>query len=137
MPLSELKYCVSGIGVLVGGNLSLIDVMIGTPYQIDFKDKILLIEETNEPLYKVDRMLQKLRLSNILSELKGIVIGSITYKGDMLNDYGYFELFKEFLKPLNIPVLYGLPIGHVSPRLTVPIGAEVEIDTNECTLKII
>ena len=124
-------------GILVGGNLSLIDVMIGTPYQIDFKNKILLLEEVHEPLYRVDRMLQKLRLSGILRDLKGIIIGGITYKEVVKRDYGYFELFKEFLEPLNIPVLYGLPIGHVTPRLTVPIGAEVEINTNEFTLRII
>ncbi len=124
-------------GILVGGNLSLIDVMIGTPYQIDFKNKILLLEEVNEPLYRVDRMLQKLRLSGILSDLKGIVIGGITYKNVIKRDYGYYELFKEFLEPLKIPVLYGLPIGHVTPRLTVPIGAVVEINTENKTLKII
>ena len=124
-------------GVLVGGNLSLIDTMIGTPYQIDFKDKILLLEETNEPPYKVDGMLQKLRLSGILSELKGIVIGSISNKIKVKTNYGFFELFKEILEPLNIPVLYGLPIGHITPRLTIPIGVEVEINTDEYTLTIL
>ena len=123
-------------GILVGGNLSLIDVMIGTPYQIDFKNKILLIEEVNEGVYRIDRMLQKLRLSGVLNELKGIVIGSITNKSTIKREYGYYELFKEFLEPLHIPVLYGLPIGHVSSRLTVPIGAEVEIDINKKTLRI-
>ncbi|MCK5761402.1 MAG: LD-carboxypeptidase [Candidatus Izimaplasma sp.] len=124
-------------GILVGGNLSLVDVMIGTPYQIDFKNKILLLEEVNEPPYRVDRMLQKLRLSGILNELNGIVIGSVTYKNAVKTDYGYYELFKEFLEPLNIPVLYGLPIGHITSRLTVPIGAKVEINTKDFTLKIL
>ena len=124
-------------GILVGGNLSLIDVMIGTPYQIDFNNKILLLEDVGEAIYRIDRMLQKLRLSGILSQLKGVVIGGITYREVVQRDYGYYELFKEFLEPLNIPVLYGLPIGHVTPRLTVPIGAEVEINTDEYTLKII
>ncbi len=124
-------------GIIVGGNLSLIDVMIGTPYQLDFNNKILLIEEINEEVYQVDRMLQKLRLSGILSVLKGIIIGGITYKKAENKEYGYYELFKEILEPLNIPVLYGLPIGHVTPRLTIPIGAEVEINTFEFTLKII
>lgn len=139
----ENKYNIKTIGkgktkgILVGGNLSLISFMIGTPYQIDFKDKILFLEETNEPLYKVDGMLQKLRLSGILNNLKGIVIGSITNKKDIQTDYGYYELFKEILEPLNIPVLYGLPIGHISPRLTIPIGAEVEINTDEYTLIIL
>ena len=124
-------------GILVGGNLSLIDVMIGTPYQIDFNNKILLIEEVGEAVYQVDRLLQKLRLSGILSVLKGVIIGGITYKKAVKKEYGYYELFKEFLEPLEIPVLYGLPIGHVTPRLTVPIGAEVEINTFEFTMKII
>ena len=135
----KIKSIGNGVarGILVGGNLSLMDVMIGTPYQIDFKDKILLLEDVHEPIYRVDRMLQKLRLSGILSELKGVVIGGMTYKKVIKRDYDYFELFKEFLEPLNIPVLYGLPIGHVTPRLTVPIGAEVEIDVSKLTLKII
>ncbi len=125
-------------GILVGGNLSLIDVMIGTPYQIDFKDKILLIEETNEAVYQIDRMLQKLRLSGILKQLKGVIIGGITNnQKDQNQDDAYYQLFKEVLEPLKIPVLYGLPIGHVTPRLTVPIGAEVEINTFEFTLRII
>ncbi len=135
----KIKTINEGIakGKLVGGNLSLIDAMIGTPYQIDFKDKILLIEEINEEVYQVDRMLQKLRLSGILKVLKGIIIGGITYKKEVNKEYGYYELFKDVLEPLKIPVLYGLPIGHVTPRLTVPIGAEVEINTFEFTLKII
>jgi len=124
-------------GVLVGGNLSLIDSMIGTPYQIDFTNKILLIEEINEEVYQVDRMLQKLRLSGILSVLKGIIIGGLTSKKEVNKEYDYFKLFNEFLEPLKIPVLYGLPIGHVTPRLTVPIGGEVEINTIDFTMKIL
>ena len=135
----NIKTIGTGIakGILVGGNLSLIDAMIGTPYQIDFKEKILLIEEINEAVYQVDRMLQKLRLSGILKDLKGIIVGGITNKQAENKEYGYYELFKDLLEPLKIPVLYGLPIGHVTPRLTVPIGAEVEINTFEFTLKII
>lgn len=135
----NLKSIGTGIakGVLVGGNLSLMDVMIGTPYQIDFKDKILLLEDVGEAIYRIDRMLQKFRLSGILSELKGVIIGGITYKEVVKRDYGYFELFKEYLEPLNIPVLYGLPIGHVTPRLTVAIGGEVEINIEKLILTII
>ena len=114
----------------------LVGILEGNYLQLDeYED--LLIEEINEEVYQIDRMLQKLRLSGILSVLKGVIVGGITYKKDINKEDGYYDLFKEILEPLKIPVLYGLPIGHVTPRLTVPIGAEVEINTFLFTMKII
>lgn len=132
----DVKVINEGIseGVLVGGNLSLLDVLISSEYMFDPKGKILLIEEVQEPNYRIDRMMQKMRLAGVLDKLSGIVIGGIT--GEDTPQKGSFEKFKEILSQYNYPVLFNLPIGHVTPRLTVPIGAEVKIDTYEKTLTI-
>ncbi len=132
----DVKVINEGIseGVLVGGNLSLLDVLISSEYMFDPKGKILLIEETQEQNYRIDRMMQKMRLAGVLDKLSGIVIGGIT--GEDTPQKGSFEKFKELLSEYDYPILFNLPIGHVTPRLTVPIGAEVKIDTYEKTLTI-
>ncbi len=125
-------------GVLVGGNLSLMCAMSGSEFMFDPTNKILLIEEIHEEVYRVDRMLQNLRLSGILNKVKGIVVGGITAPKEQLDkEYSYYQLFTEFLQPLGIPVIYNFPIGHVTPRYTVPIGAKVELNTYSKSLTII
>ena len=125
-------------GVLVGGNLSLICAMNGSEYMFDPPNKILLLEEIHEEVYRVDRMLQNLRLSGVLNKVLGIVVGGITAPKEQLDkEYSYYQLFREFLEPLGIPVIYNFPIGHVTPRYTVPIGGKVILNTYKKSLKII
>lgn len=129
-PTIPLNIINDGIceGEVVGGNLSLIYTLMGTPYEIDFKDKILFIEEVNEAPYAVDRMLSSLILSKKLNNLKGIICGYFTgcvSEGDQTVD----ELLVHYLKPLNIPFVTNFQSGHNKPFINIPIGLKVKLDT--------
>lgn len=126
-------------GTLVGGNLSLICNTIGTPYEIDTKDKILFIEEIGEAPYKIDRMLTQLILSNKLSSCKGIIIGQFTnctlphYERSLTTE----EVIYDRIIKLNKPTLLNFMSGHSYPKLTLPIGAKVKLNCKNCSLQII
>ena len=119
-------------GRLMGGNLSLICATLGTPYEIDADDIILFIEDVNEPLYKVDRLLTQMRLAGKLDNLRGVLIGD--FAG--LETNTLMALFKQELGPLKIPVLAGWRGGHCDPNLTLPIGAMVRLDSHNQTLML-
>lgn len=122
-------------GILVGGNLSLLSVFVAMDIKDYFKDKILLIEELKEPLYRIDRMLQTLRLRGVFDELKGVIIGGIT--GDKTPQEGSLELFKDVFEHYDYPILFNAPLGHVTPRFTVPIGGYVSIDSRNKQIKVL
>ncbi|WP_130805396.1 S66 peptidase family protein [Senegalia massiliensis] len=125
-------------GILTGGNLALITGTIGTPYEIDTKDKILFIEDIGEYTFKVDRMLRQIKLAGKLNVLKGIILGDFNncIKEDD-GDQSLMEVFEEMLSPLNIPIVYNIKSGHCTPNITLPLGAKVEIDADNLKLKII
>jgi len=130
-------------GILVGGNLSVLVALIGTPYDIDFSGKILFLEEIGESPYKIDRMLTQLLLSAKLAQLKGIALGVFIDCDDNPEDEDYDksvsleEVLKERLANLNIPIMYGLPFGHISDNATIPVGALAELNTNKESLTIL
>lgn len=117
-------------GELVGGNLSLICSTLGTPYVINTKDKILFIEEVEEEPYKIDRMLTHLSLSGILQQCRGFIIGQ--FKDCEFSKYKesltLSEIFEDRILSLKKPTLTNFQSGHSYPKITIPIGAEVEID---------
>ena len=133
----EIDVLSEGIseGILVGGNLSLLNVFIAMDFKDYFKDKILLIEEVNEPLYRIDRMLQTLRLNGVFEDLKGVIIGGISE--DKTPQKGSKELFQDLLNDYEYPILFNAPIGHVTPRYTVPIGGKVRIDTSKKSITVL
>ena len=118
-------------GNLIGGNLGLICNTLGTPYEVDLKNKILFIEEVSEEPYKVDRMLTQLLLSNKLQQCSGIILGQ--FRDCALPHYDRSltleEVFEDRLYDLGIPMFSGLCSGHDYPKLTLPIGAMVKMDT--------
>jgi muramoyltetrapeptide carboxypeptidase len=130
-------------GQLIGGNMSMICGTLGTPYEIETKDKLLFIEDVGEQPYRIDRMLTQLRLAGKLQSAKGIIVGYC--KGcdyDVLQpsriwDYSLGEIVDNLLGNLGIPVIYGLTIGHTSNQLTLPIGVNAELDADAKTLNII
>lgn len=117
----------SASGTLVGGNLTLICSTLGTPYEIDTKDKILFIEEVNEPVYAIDRMLTQLNYSGKLQEVAGIMVGDF----NVFDKKASAKLLKKMLKGLGVPVAYGIQSGHCNPLLTLPLGAEVCLNPNK------
>ena len=127
-------------GGLIGGNLTLISTTLGTPYEIDTKDKILLLEDVGEEPYRVDRMLTQLRLANKLQQARGIVFGECAgcdfsgLKSSRDWDYTLGEVLDKILGNLGIPVFFGLTFGHTSDQITLPLGIEVEMDADKKVL---
>lgn len=117
-------------GELVGGNLSLICSTIGTPYEINTENKILFIEEVGEEPYAVDRMLTHLLLANKLQRCKGLLLGQFTdctlphYERSLTLD----EVLQDRLFSMNKPILSNFMTGHGNPKLTLPIGANINLD---------
>ena len=126
-------------GRLVGGNLSLVCALMGTKWEIDTADSILFLEEINEEPYRVDRLLTQLAISGKLAACAGVALGRFT-KSDVVRG-GEFDLslsieqvLRNVLEPLGIPTLYGMSIGHIRSKLTVPVGALATLDADARTL---
>lgn len=126
-------------GVLIGGNLSMICATIGTPYEIDFRNKILFIEDIDEPPYSIDRLLTQLILSDKLKSCRGFVLGH--FKGcDNINNpksHRLIEVIEDRILSLNKPTLLNLASGHDNPNLLLPIGANVELDVNSKCIHVL
>ena len=129
----------SGRGALIGGNLTLLQCLIGTPYFPDLDGAILFIEEVGEALYRVDRMLAHLRLIGALDRLAGIVVGRFTELQRQIPDgaLGLDEVLGTYLRPLGIPVGYGFPIGHIDDQWTLPLGVRARFDADAGELELL
>ncbi|MGB5596644.1 MAG: LD-carboxypeptidase [Crocosphaera sp.] len=119
-------------GKLIGGNLSVLSGIIGSPYVPDLTGYILFIEDVGENIYRIDRMITHLKIAGILDKLSGFIFGQCT--NCLPNgDYGSLTLeqvLNDHIKPLGIPAWFGAQIGHIEPILTFPMGVEVEINSN-------
>lgn len=128
-------------GKLIGGNLTLICSMIGTPYQLDLQDKIVMIEDIGEEPYRIDRMLTQLISSGELSKVAGIAFGICkgcdkSDKSIAPNSFTLKQVIEERIKPLNIPAVYGLSFGHNENNFTFPIGLDAELDADNMTITL-
>ena len=117
-------------GAIVGGNLTVLTALAGSPYLPDFKDKILFLEDVEESPYRIDRMMSTLLLMGILDQIKGFIFGQCT-DCDPSSGYGTLtikQILDDYILPLNIPAYRGAMIGHISEQFIVPIGALVKMD---------
>ena len=123
-------------GELVGGNLSLLCASLGTPFAPSFKGKILFFEDISEKPYRLDRMLTQLWNAGILPQVAGIAVGVNADCTDPAAKSGgeyrqsAAEVVKERLSSLRVPIVTGLPFGHVDLNATLPCGARVLLDAN-------
>jgi muramoyltetrapeptide carboxypeptidase len=125
-------------GPLVGGNLAVLSAMAGSRYWPDFDGAVLILEETNEYIYRVDRMLSTLKLAGALDRLAGVVLGGFTNCGLDEGKYSALtldEVFDDYFKPLNVPVYSGALFGHIQRKFTLPIGLAVEMDADAGTVR--
>lgn len=138
--ISPLEAIVHGraAGALVGGNLSLLTSTLGTPDEIDTKGKLLLLEDVSEPPYKIDSMLNQLKLAGKLDQAAGILIGDFTdcEAKDPETSLSFDQVLVDYLTDLEKPVLKGFRIGHCNPNITVPLGTEATMDTKTKTLQV-
>lgn len=125
-PLTTIEPGIA-CGPLLGGNLSMIAAVMGTDYEIDADGIILFIEDVNEPLYRIDRLLTHLRLAGKLAHIAGVLVGDMAG----VDNAALERLLKQTFEPLCIPVLSGWRSGHCDPNLTLPMGARVRLDAGE------
>ncbi len=124
-------------GVLTGGNLSLVKTSVGTPWQIDAKDKILYLEDVGEAVYALERMLSQLLYAGILDSAAGLVFGVFTgCKNAYQKDYGPEQLLQEFFAEWPKPVLYNLYSAHCKPMTTLPLGTVCTVDGEKGTISV-
>lgn len=110
-----------------GGCLTLITSSIGTPYQIDTKNNILLVEDLSERVYRYDRMLTQIRNAGLLSGVKGVVFGSLELDPAETQPDALMPMIEEFFEGFDGPVVAGLKTGHTSPFFSVPLGVECSL----------
>jgi len=126
-------------GPLVGGNLSLLQCLIGTPWMPDLDGALLFLEDVGEDLYRVDRMLSHLRLAGLLDRIAGLIVGQFTdmKKGTSDGALGFDEVLEHYIRPLGIPAASGFPIGHVDEQWTLPIGVRGRLDAGAGEVEIL
>jgi muramoyltetrapeptide carboxypeptidase len=112
-------------GLLLGGNLTLLAHLIGTPFEPDWDRAILFVEDEGEPGYRIDRLFVHLRLSGVLGRIRGLLLGRLGGAELTKKD---FEVIRETFSGLEIPIWQGLPFGHGRQNVTLPVGAPVELD---------
>jgi len=117
-------------GRLLGGNLSMLGATLSTLGEIDTDGAILFIEDVNEPLFRVDRLLTQLRLAGKLAGVKGVLVGD--FAG--ITVAALTPLLQDIFGPLGVPVLAGWRSGHCDPNVCLPLGAEVVLDSGEMRL---
>jgi muramoyltetrapeptide carboxypeptidase len=124
-------------GELIGGNLSLLCAIMGTPYQPSFRKKLLFLEDLDEVPYRMDRMLTQLLIAGVLQQVAGVAVGicenCLDPKAKTAKEYRQTleDVFKERLAPLKVPVVIGLPFGHVPHNATLPVGGRAVLDANK------
>lgn len=126
-------------GPLAGGNLTLLQCLIGTPYFPELAGAILFLEDVGEDLYRVDRMLAHLRLIGALRRLAGVLVGRFTELKRSGGDgtLGFDEVLASYFEPLGVPVAYGFPVGHIDAQWTLPLGVQTRLDADAGEVEIL
>lgn len=129
-----------GEGRLLGGNLTVLAHLVGTPYLPDFAGRILFLEDVHEGIYRIDRMLTHLKLAGLLSKIRGFIWGQCSECEPDSGGYGSLtieEVLEDHIKPLGVPTYRGAMIGHVDKQFTVPEGVLAEMDADAGTFRLL
>ncbi len=122
-------------GVLVGGNLTVLNSLLGTSYAPDYTNKILFLEDVNEAPYKIHRMLTQMKAAGSFSKIKGIVLGIFSYnenysENNKSENFTNQKVFSLVFNDLAVPVVCGFPFGHIKDNATIPVGNKARLNTN-------
>ncbi|WP_338092753.1 LD-carboxypeptidase [Legionella feeleii] len=125
-------------GTLVGGNLSLLSSLIGTPYQPNFKRTILLLEDVNVEPYNIDRMLSHLELAGIFNQVSGVIFGQFEncFSESSPSDGSITQVIHEWIGRLVVPCIKDFPYGHGIKKCVVPIGREILLDADSIFISV-
>ena len=128
-------------GPLLGGNLTVLTSLVGTPYLPSFDGAILFIEDTDEAQYRIDRMLTQLSLAGILGRVAGVVFGQCTdcvaRNSSSIGGFTLSEVLDQHLRPLGVPAFQGALFGHVENQFSLPVGIRAEIDATAGTIRML
>lgn len=126
-------------GELVGGNLSILFSLLGSPSAVNCDDKILFIEDLDEYLYHIDRMMMNLKRNGCLESLKGIIVGGMTKMHDNEIPWGMnaLEIIDDVTKKYNIPIIYNFPAGHMADNHALILGKQVTLEANDLESKVV
>ncbi len=135
LQFTDLKILWPGLasGPLLGGNLAILCSLLGTPYAPTLAGHVLFLEDYNEPLYRIDRLLQQLRLAGSLQGVKALILGGFTGGGPIAQ---VWDLFAAWGRDLNLPILANLPVGHQPDNFTLPVGALTQVNGQTGTVSI-
>ncbi|MBU3001742.1 S66 peptidase family protein [Paraglaciecola arctica] len=138
---NRIQVINSGVatGRLIGGNLTVLTSMVGTPYLPDMQDKILFLEDVDESIYRIDRYLSTLQLAGKLEQLAGVAFGQCS-DCDPEKGYGGFtllQILEHYFKPLGIPTYMGGQFGHVRDNNILPVGVKVELNADQGSLRLL
>ncbi|TFB21075.1 LD-carboxypeptidase [Filobacillus milosensis] len=125
-------------GEIVGGNLSLLVSTLGTPFEIDTKDKLLFVEDIDEAPYRIDSFLSQLKHAGKIAEAKGVIIGDFNNcipKNDRPS-WSLEDVFQDYFSSLSMPVIKGFKIGHCQPHFSIPLGTRATLSSTHKTLTV-
>jgi muramoyltetrapeptide carboxypeptidase len=138
----ELTHRIPGksVGRLLGGNLSLVVSLLGTPYQPDYREALLFLEEVAEEPYRIDRMLMQLSNAGVLNQISGILTGQFAHcrtRDPSRPSFSVEQVLTDFGLKCGKPFLSGLPFGHVARKMTLPVGVRARLETGACRLVLL
>ena len=133
IPTNQLNRLGEVKGVLVGGNLCILQSLIGSASEVNTEGKILFIEEVGEDLYRVDRMMHSLKRAKILSNLKALIVGDFCYDKEKNTLFGdtHREIIRNAVDEFDYPVLFDFPAGHISDNHALIFGKEIHVEVRE------
>ena len=139
VPCDQMNRLGKASGVLVGGNLSILYSLFGSPSAIDCTDKILFIEDLDEYLYHIDRMMINLKRNGCLESLKGIIVGGMTKMKDNDIPWGknVLEIIDDVTKTYNIPIIYNFPAGHLADNHALILGKKITLEATDLESTIV
>ncbi|MGH3648876.1 MAG: S66 peptidase family protein [Micromonosporaceae bacterium] len=135
-PGADVEVPGRATGILLGGNISLVAAAVGNRELPGLRGAIVFLEEVGEEPYRVDRFLTQLRRSGVLDGIAGVALGQYVDCDGAPGTWTISELLRDRLGDLGVPVLGGLPLGHGTGQLTIPLGVPATIDTTAATLTV-
>ncbi len=125
-------------GILVGGNLSMLYSLRGTPLDLNTQDKILFIEDLDEYLYHIDRMMMNLKIGGFLDNIKALIVGGMSDMNDNTIPFGKTaeEIILDTVKDYDFPVAFNFPAGHILENLALPFGQNISLDIKQESLTL-
>ncbi len=126
-------------GRILGGNLSVLTAIMGSPYLPDWDNTILFLEDVGEDVYRVDRMMTTLKLAGVLERIRGFIFGTCSEcePGEGYGSLTLEEVFTDHVRPLKVPAWQGAMIGHRMPQFTIAVGSQVEIDATAGRIRML